>query len=66
MTGFTGANVSFEACSLGSTALNDIYRSLAVVGVSGANARSITVTSNWGNAADDTSIAIGKGWQVLG
>lgn len=66
MTGFTGANVSFEACSLGSTALNDIYRSLAVVGVSGANARSITVSSNWGNAADDTSIAIGKGWQVLG
>ena len=66
MTGFTGANVSFEACSLGSTALNDIYRSLAVVGISGANARSITVTSNWGNAADDTSIAIGKGWQVLG
>ena len=66
MTGFTGANVSFEACSLGSTALNDIYRSLAVVGASGANVRSITVTSNWGNAADDTSIAIGKGWQVLG
>jgi len=66
MTGFTGANVSFEACSLGATALNDIYRSLAVVGASGANVRSITVTGNWGNAADDTSIAIGKGWQVLG
>lgn len=66
MTGFTGANVSFEACSLGSTALNDIYRSLAVVGVSGAGARTITVTSNWGTASDDTSIAIGKGWAVSG
>tara|TARA_R110000868_G_scaffold115644_2_gene308735 strand:- start:790 stop:2508 length:1719 start_codon:yes stop_codon:yes gene_type:complete len=66
MTGFTGAALSFESCSLGATALNDIYRSLRTVGASGANAFAITVTGNWGNASDDTSIAIGKGWQVLG
>jgi hypothetical protein len=66
LTGFTGANVSFEACSLGATALNDIYRSLAVVGASGAGVRTITVTGNWGTAADDTMIAIAKGWAVSG
>ena len=66
MTGFTGANVSFDSASLGATALNDIYRSLAVVGASGSNRFSITVIGNWGNTDDDPLIAIAKGWQVLG
>jgi len=66
MTGFTGANVFFENCSLGATALNAIYSSLAVVGASGAGVRTITVTGNWGTATDNPAIAIAKGWTVTG
>lgn len=66
MSGFTGANVSFASCSLGATALNQIYTNLGVVGASGANARTITVSGNWGTANDTPSIATNKGWAVSG
>jgi len=66
MSGFTGANVSFASCSLGATALNQIYTNLGTVGASGAGARTITVTGNWGTATDTPAIAIGKGWTVTG
>lgn len=62
LTGFIGANVDFTNNSLGATALNDIYRSLRTTGT----ARTITVTGNWGNAADDPTIATAKGWTVIG
>ena len=66
MSGFTGANVSFASCSLGATALNEIYTNLGVVGASGANARTITVSGNWGTVSDTPSIATNKGWAVSG
>jgi hypothetical protein len=66
MSGFSGANVSFASCSLGSTALNQIYSSLGIVGASGAGTRTITVSGNWGTATDNPSIAIAKGWAVTG
>jgi hypothetical protein len=66
MSGFSGANVSFATCSLGATALNNIYSSLGTVGISGAGARTITVSGNWGTANDNTAIAIAKGWAVSG
>jgi uncharacterized protein YjbI with pentapeptide repeats len=66
ISGFTGANVDFSNCSLGATALNQIYTNLGTVGASGAGARTITVTGNWGTATDTPAIAIGKGWTVTG
>ena len=66
MSGFTGANVDFTSCSLGATALNQIYTNLGTVGASGAGARTITVTGNWGTATDNPAIAIAKGWTVTG
>lgn len=71
LSGCTGIqhNFSISGCKFGATALNDLYRSLAVVGTSGANAKIITVTSNWGASASlghDPSIATSKGWQVAG
>lgn len=66
MSGFTGANVDFSNCSLGATALNQIYTNLGTVGASGAGARTITVTGNWGTATDNPAIAIAKGWTVTG
>jgi hypothetical protein len=66
MSGFTGANVDFSNNSLGATALNTIYTNLGTVGASGAGARTITVSGNWGNAADNPAIAIAKGWTVTG
>jgi hypothetical protein len=59
-------NFSIQNCSLGSTALNDLYTRLAVVGASGAGAKTITVSGNWGAASDNPAIAIAKGWSVSG
>lgn len=59
-------NFSIAGCKFGATALNDLYQSLAVVGASGSNTKTITVTSNWGAANDDPNIAIAKGWAVSG
>lgn len=59
-------NFSIQNCSLGPTALNDLYSRLAVVGASGAAAKTITVSGNWGTASDNPNIAIAKGWQVSG
>ena len=66
--GITGCSfsVSYASNTLGATALNDIYSSLATVGISGAGARTITVTGNWGTATDNPAIAIAKGWTVTG
>jgi hypothetical protein len=66
--GLTGVsqNLNITGSILGPTALNDLYRSLAVVGASGSATKTITVTSNWGTASDDPSIAIAKGWAVTG
>ena len=61
-----GQTVSFANCQMGFTALNDLYTSLATVGVSGAAAKTITVTNNWGTTGDNTMIAISKGWAVTG
>jgi hypothetical protein len=66
LSGSTGANVSFENCSLGATALNTIYTNLGVAGASGSGTRTITVTGNWGTAADNPGIAHAKGWTVTG
>ena len=66
LRGFSGANVSFASCSLGATALNNIYTNLGTVGASGAGARTITVSGNWGTANDNPAIAIAKGWAVSG
>jgi hypothetical protein len=60
ITGIT-ATVSFESCSLGATALNEIYTNLGP----GAG-KTIVVTGNWGTAADDPTIATAKGWTVTG
>lgn len=54
-------NVDFTACRLSTTALNQIYTNLATV-----TGRTITVTSNYGNVADDITIATAKGWTVTG
>jgi surface protein len=59
-------NFSIQNCSLGATALNDLYTRLAVVGASGAGAKTITVSGNWGAASDNPAIAIAKGWSVSG
>jgi surface protein len=64
-TGFNH-NIDFTNCSLGATALNEIYTNLATVGVSGAGAKTITVTGNWGTVNDSPVIAISKGWAVTG
>jgi len=66
MSGFTGANLVVSSCSLGGTALNEIYSNLGTVGASGAGLRAITVTGNWGTATDNPSIATAKGWAVIG
>jgi hypothetical protein len=51
---------------LGFTALNEIYTDLPVVGASGSNAKTITVTGSQGVANDNPNIAIYKGWAVSG
>lgn len=59
-------NFSILNCALGSTALNDLYNRLATVGASGAGAKTLTITGNWGATGSNRSIAIGKGWNVAG
>jgi hypothetical protein len=61
-----GISFSFNlfGAMLGSTALNNIYTNLATVGVSGANAKVLGVTGNWGYTASNKMIAISKGWSV--
>jgi hypothetical protein len=67
--GITGLQHSFsiESAKLGPTALNNLYSSLAVVGISGAGAKTVTVTGNWGASAaigHNPAIAISKGWTI--
>ena len=67
--GLTGLqhNFSISSSQFGGTALNNLYNSLAVVGVSGAGAKTVTVTGNWGATAaygHNPAIAIAKGWSV--
>jgi hypothetical protein len=67
--GLTGLqhNFSISSSQFGGTALNDLYTSLAVVGASGAGAKTVTVTGNWGATAaygHNPVIAIAKGWSV--
>ena len=52
---------SVAACSLSSAALDEIYTSLPTV-----TAETITVSTNFGIAADNPAIATGKGWTVVG
>lgn len=59
-------NLIISNCNLGATALNELFTNLAVVGVSGANAKTITTSGNWGSATANRNIAIGKGWAVSG
>jgi surface protein len=61
-----GQNVNFTNCQMGATALNALYTSLATVGASGAGAKTINITGNWGAATDTPSIATNKGWTVTG
>ena len=65
MTGI-GQNVDFTNCQMSGTELNALYTSLATVGASGAGAKTITITGNWGAATDTPSIATNKGWAVTG
>jgi surface protein len=51
---------------MGATALNELYTNLAVVGASGAGAKTITVTGSLGTAGDNPAIATAKGWTVTG
>lgn len=51
---------------LGATELNEIYTNLPVVGASGGNVKTITITGNWGATGDNPMIAISKGWAVSG
>ena len=59
----TGFKVSFSVsgCKLSAAALNKIYTNLPTVSV-----KTITVSSNWGTATDNPSIATAKGWTVSG
>jgi surface protein len=66
--GFTGISQNFTVANnwLGSTALNNLYTSLAVVGASGSGTKTITVSNCIGVANDNPNIAIEKGWTVTG
>jgi surface protein len=55
------ANTDMGASSLGPAALDEIYTNAPTV-----TAATLTVTNNWGNTADDPSIATAKGWTVNG
>ena len=57
----TGVNISYNGAKLSATELNAIYTNLRTV-----TSKTITVTNNWGTAADDPSIATAKGWTVTG
>lgn len=51
---------------MGATALNELYTNLAVVGASGAGAKTLTVTGSLGTAGDNPGIATAKGWTITG
>jgi surface protein len=55
----TKIDISYANCNLSATALNEIYTNLATV-----TSKTITVTSNYGTASDDPTIATAKGWTV--
>lgn len=59
----TGFKYTFSvaSCKLSAAALNKLYTNLATV-----TGQTITVSSNWGTAADDPTIAVAKGWTVTG
>ena len=52
---------SVANCKLSAAALNEIYTNLPTV-----TGQTITVTGNYGTAADNPSIATAKGWTVTG
>jgi hypothetical protein len=52
---------SLVNCKLSATALNEIYTNLPTV-----TGQTITVTGNYGTAADNPAIATAKGWTVSG
>jgi surface protein len=52
---------SVASCKLSATALNEIYTNLPTV-----TSQTITVTGNYGTAADNPAIATAKGWTVTG
>jgi len=62
VTGISAASFSVAGAILGATQLNEIYTNLGTA----AGSPTITVTSNWGTATDNTAIATGKGWTVTG
>jgi hypothetical protein len=65
----TGINQSFSLPSsnrFSATELNELYTNLAVVGASGAGAKTLTITGAYGSAASNKAIAIAKGWTVSG
>lgn len=64
--GATGMCHSFTIAGqmMGSTQLNEVYTNLPVVGASGAGAKTVTITGQWGRTADNPIIAISKGWTV--
>lgn len=51
---------------MGATALNELYTNLAVVGASGAGAKTLTVSGSLGTAGDNPGIATAKGWTITG
>lgn len=57
-------SIDLRNAVMGATALNTLYTNLATVGVSGAGARTLQVSGNWGYTASDRMIAISKGWAV--
>lgn len=59
----TGFSYTFSVanCQLSATALNELYTSLSTV-----TSQTITVSGNYGTAADDPTIATAKGWTVTG
>jgi hypothetical protein len=59
----TGFKYTFSvaSCSLSAAALNTLYGNLATT-----TGQTITVSSNWGTATDDPTLATGKGWTVTG
>jgi hypothetical protein len=57
-------NTDLRFAVMGATALNTLYTNLATVGVSGAGARTLQVSGNWGYTASNRMIAISKGWSV--
>ncbi len=55
----TAYSIDYSNAQLSGGALNEIYRGLATV-----TSKTITVTGNYGTAADDPTIATAKGWTV--